>query len=161
MPLGVAKICSDFLCSRSLNKTGYALISWLFAIGLQTVLLVIFNNDAKDILTMVPIIYLISTLMIYILAVGAAFNVSRDWVKGSLQIMYMLSPLCIVGLINYSMYHIFLFEPVNHFYGNIAPTLMFFVLFTLLISWLFNVKRAKRILTQGLKTNKVDFTFKI
>jgi hypothetical protein len=79
MPLGVAKICTDFLCSRSILKSGSALKIWGSGIALQALLITFWPTAEDQILRNVPLFYLISALWIYFASFISVFKSEYPW----------------------------------------------------------------------------------
>ncbi len=63
-PLGVAKIFSDYLCSRVHQRMHVALAIWASGTGLQMLYLIFMNHDQ---IWHVPLVYVAATLIVYVM----------------------------------------------------------------------------------------------
>jgi hypothetical protein len=93
LPLGVNKICSDYLCSRVYNRFGYVNIVWVAGIFLQIAGILIVHQRYHDALFLVPIVYLVVTFMVYILLAGTALKTAGAQGAGVTPAVRLLLPL--------------------------------------------------------------------
>ena len=104
LPLGISKISSDYLCSRIYNKNMIVTSCWGAGIFLQIVGIFLANYIFHDAFNIIPIIYLLSTIMIYLYIAGYAFRIGKEKYERFSPMSYLLSPLAValasVWLIN-------------------------------------------------------------
>lgn len=128
LPLGITKICSDYLCSNVHRKIRIVLLSWLFGVALQGSVIWVLSINQKNLLFNVPVVYLISTFVIYVLVTRASLEVEGEVFPGSMRLIFLWIPL--VGALSsvYFLKKIFLFSPSLDFSANIIPFLASLVL---------------------------------
>lgn len=144
LPIGIVKISSDYLCSRAINKTVYAVIAWALGIAGQVIALTIFDIQGDTILYIVPFVYLTSTLLVYILIPGTVFRDNGNWFKTGMRLILMLSPLVCAGFNLYVLRYLLDFHPTQIFVKNLRSfilSLIIHVLFFVLLKKLFGSQR--------------------
>ncbi|MCK5259537.1 MAG: hypothetical protein KAJ70_00600 [Candidatus Omnitrophica bacterium] len=93
LPLGVSKISSDYLCSRIYKKMIFVSCCWVMGICLQIACILLANYMFHDVFNMIPMIYVLSTLVVYFFVVGYATRIGKMRRKSLSLIAYLLSPL--------------------------------------------------------------------
>ena len=98
LPLGIAKICSDYLCSRVYNKMKFVICSWTIGIVFQIVCILFTNRIFPDIFHIVPVIYVLSTMMVYFCVVGYVFCIGKKLGESLISVVNLFLPLVIALL---------------------------------------------------------------
>lgn len=154
LPLGIVKICSDYLCSPVIKKTLYVIMSWLFCVLLQGFLLYFIKIDAENILNIAPVIYSVCTMVVYILVVGQSFRIQGQWKESALRMLYLLIPLGCVYALTYSFSVFFHIVPTKDFLSNLSPFLasasLAFCFFAVLI-WIGRFNKTFKLFLPGVK----------
>lgn len=123
LPLGIVKICSDYLCSLAQRRTIFVVKAWGGGIALQALSIFILFLNGRNVLPWVPFIYLSATLLVYALIVGAALNVRQDFPRGIARMIYLTSPLLAVMIVIYFASYRFGIWPVLSLSANLGPFL--------------------------------------
>jgi hypothetical protein len=148
LPLGILKICSDFLCSRVYNKTRFVVLSWILGIVLQVTLLSVGVLDFQNILIKLATTYLASTLLVYILIVGESFQVKGYALKSLSRILLLFFPFLISCMVVYLPKNFFQYAPSRDFLNNVLP-FIYSVFVTLLVGvgfiWIFRQNKILRV----------------
>lgn len=149
LPLGITKICSDYLCGQTQKKTGWVILIWGIGILFQVSGLLFLSRSGTSALTVAPIVYVAATIFIYAPLVSMAFNFNNNIGQALAKMIYLFSPLMLVGAIIFLMDNICHFSPGVEFQSNLAP---FFVSLLSLIVLAFMVFMA------GNRKKSLSFT---
>jgi O-antigen/teichoic acid export membrane protein len=122
LPIGVTTICSDYLCSVYHKKTKVVILAWGTGIILQICCLSLLGVQAGHVFYIVPVYYLVATLLVYVLVWRILFKVRGGNLGSSYARMVdLLLPLGIVCGIVYVMHHFIYLVPSKNFWGNLMP----------------------------------------
>ena len=145
LPLGITKICSDYLCSNVYRKTGITLLSWLLGIILQGTAIYFISISQENLLFNVPLVYVISTFLIYVLVTKASLRVEGEIFPSDMRLISLWVPLAMALVCVYSLKKFLHFIPSYDFNTNIIPFLTSVVFtYTLIRGVMFLLRKHKR-----------------
>jgi hypothetical protein len=119
-------------------------VAWALGIAGQAIALSIFNIQGDTILYIVPFVYLTATVLVYILIPGTVFRDNGNWLKTSMRLTLMLSPLIFAGFNLYVLRYLLGFHPTQIFVKNLRSfilSLIIHVLFFVLLKQLFGSQK--------------------
>jgi len=123
LPLGITKICSDYLCSNVHKKTKVTLLSWLLGITLQGIAICFVSIDQENLLFSVPLVYVISTFLIYVLITKTSLKVEGEVFPNDMRLICLWTPLAAAFVCVYFLKNFYHFMPSHNFNANIMPFL--------------------------------------
>ena len=115
VPLGIAKICSDYLCSHVHKKAMTVALVWGIGIILQGVAVIFACIDQSNLSYEVPMAYLISTFSIYVFLGRVSFEAKEGIFSPYLHLIYLLMPLAIASAVTYALKAFWFTVPANTF----------------------------------------------
>lgn len=123
LPLGVSMVYSDYLCSRVLNKTRFVVLSWFLGIIIQAGWVYSIQLTPVSIINKVPLIYLVSNLVVYVLITGESLQAQGQLFMKFLRIFHLFLPLGFVCAAIYFVQLVFHWVPSREFLNNMPPFL--------------------------------------
>lgn len=143
LPLGVSMVFSDYLCSRALNRVRLVVLSWFLGIVAQASWVYWAELTPANIMHKVPLIYLASTLIVYVLIIGESLQFQDQVLRKFVRIFYLFLPLGFVSTAIYFVQSIFHMRPSPQFVNNISPFLFSFTFSGVVILILFFMAQQK------------------
>jgi len=124
IPLGINKISSDFLCSRIYNKMTFVSCCWVIGIIIQVAGILLANQFGHNIFNLVPMIYVVSVIVVYLCVTGYAFNIGKTGKDSLVPMGYLLSPLAIAFFSVFLIGYIFHGLPSLNIFRNSCFTII-------------------------------------
>ena len=133
LPLGLTIIMGDYLCSPVFKKELFVISVWVTGILVQIILLLV-NVDAQGIFWQVPCIYLLISIIVFLMIVGYSFKRRVNIGKCLARLFYTLLPWISLVLIGWVSRYCFSCQPSAQVTTNLKPFLLSFLFLIFVVS---------------------------